>query len=248
VENDFHLFFHCNLPRAVWFTSNPSIRVDTLAPEDDGVQYTLSTLISANTTNEILCRILITLWYLWKARNDNRFHRKNWTPWQVHHAILAYITAQHQALQEAITNTNVPAHDMTQRPNMNCQFTAHAQAANLDHTTDGTHYMNAGTMVQQMDRFTLQVPALLPATRCFVDASTTPDHPSHSTRKAGIGILFVNTQVQPVQTIYIKASMSITHSVIMAEAAVLALATVLADHLNFTQISFLSDCSQLGTV
>jgi hypothetical protein len=131
---------------------------------------------------------------------------------------------------------------------MNCQFTAHAQAANLDHTTEGTHYMNAGTMVQQMDRFTLQVPALLPATRCFVDASTTPDHPSHSTRKAGIGILFVNTQVQPVQTIYIKASMSITHSVIMAEAAVLALATVLADHLNFTQISFLSDCSQLGTV
>jgi UDP-N-acetylmuramoylalanine-D-glutamate ligase len=36
-----------------------------------------------------------------------------------------------------------------------------------------------------------------------------------------------------------------THSVIMAEAAALALAAMVADRLNFNDVSFLSNCSQL---
>ena len=103
----------------------------------------------------------------------------------------------------------------------------------------------AGTPSQQADRYTVQVPALLPGVRCYVDASTVPDHPSLPPRMAGLGILFVNTQVQPAQTIYIKAIMSDAHSVIMAEAAALALAAMVADLLNFTNIAFLSDCNQL---
>jgi len=39
----------------------------------------------------------------------------------------------------------------------------------------------------------------------------------------GLGIFFVNPQVQPTQTIYIKAHVSGVHSVLMAEAAALAL-------------------------
>ena len=30
VEDDAHLFFHCQLPRAVWFSANPPIRTDNL--------------------------------------------------------------------------------------------------------------------------------------------------------------------------------------------------------------------------
>lgn len=30
---------------------------------------------------------ITTLWYIWKARNDKRFSRRNWTPCQVHHAV-----------------------------------------------------------------------------------------------------------------------------------------------------------------
>ena len=89
------------------------------------------------------------------------------------------------------------------------------------------------------------MPALLPGVRCYTDASLLPDHTLSPPRTAGIGIFLVNTQVQPVQTIYIKALMSGAHSVIMAEAAALALAAMVADLLNFTNIAFLSDCNQL---
>jgi hypothetical protein len=51
--------------------------------------------------------------------------------------------------------------------------------------------------------------------------------------------------VQPEQKIQIKAIMTMTQSVIMAEAAALALAVKLAQNLHFDNISFLSDCSQL---
>ena len=91
VENDAHLSFHCNLPRAVWFSLHPPLRTDHLPHEEDGVQLILQTIISNSTTNLVFNKILITLWYLWKARNDNRFHRRNWNPWQVHHAVAAHI-------------------------------------------------------------------------------------------------------------------------------------------------------------
>jgi len=62
---------------------------------------------------------------------------------------------------------------------------------------------------------------------------------------AGLGILFFNTQVQPVQTIYIKAQVSRVQSVLMAEAAALALAAMVNDNLNFNNTTFLLDCRQL---
>jgi hypothetical protein len=81
----------------------------------------------------------------------------------------------------------------------------------------------------QVDRYTVQVPAILPGIRCYVDASTQPDQTSRSPRLAGLGILFVNTQVQPAQTIYTKAKVTGIQSVIMAEAATLALAALIND-------------------
>lgn len=89
---------------------------------------------------------------------------------------------------------------------------------------------NNGTM---MDRFTIRIPTLLQGIRCYTDASTTPDHASLGPTKAGIGVFNINTQVQPTQCIYIKAQMSASTSVIMAEAAALALAAMINQKLNF---------------
>lgn len=105
--------------------------------------------------------------------------------------------------------------------------------------------LDQGIGTTQMDRYTILMPALLPGVRCYVDASLLPDQPLMSPRAAGLGVLLVNTQVQPAQTIYIKAIMSDAHSVIMAEAAALALAATVTDLLNFNNTAFLSDCKQL---
>jgi hypothetical protein len=93
-----------------------------------------------------------------------------------------------------------------------------------------------------MDRFVVQNPVLLPGIRYYVDASTTPDQSPISNRTAGIGVFIVNQQVQPVQTIDIRAHLSQAHSVLMAEAAALALAATIADQLHYHNVSFLSDC------
>jgi hypothetical protein len=92
IEDDAHLFFHCQLPRAVWFSFDPPLRTDNLPHELDGIQLILQFVLPNSTTDALFNKILITLWYLWKARNDYRFSRKNWTPWQVHHAVQAHIS------------------------------------------------------------------------------------------------------------------------------------------------------------
>lgn len=88
-ENDAHLFFHCTFARAAWFSAKPSLCTSMLPLEQDGVQEILSRIIDHNTSDEHMLKILTTLWYIWKARNDHRFNRKAWTVWQVHNAVAA---------------------------------------------------------------------------------------------------------------------------------------------------------------
>jgi hypothetical protein len=42
-------------------------------------------------TDDLFIKILTNMWYIWKARNDNKFQRKTWTPWLVHHDVAAHI-------------------------------------------------------------------------------------------------------------------------------------------------------------
>jgi hypothetical protein len=97
VKDDAHLFFHCILPRVVWFSFNPSMRTDNLPHESDGVQLILQSFISNSMSDSLFQKILITTWYIWKARNDKRFQKNTWTPMQVHNAVAAHINTHMQA-------------------------------------------------------------------------------------------------------------------------------------------------------
>ena len=54
VEDDTHLFFHCHLPWAVWFSTSPPLRTNNLPQDHDGVQLTLQAIISTSTSNDLL--------------------------------------------------------------------------------------------------------------------------------------------------------------------------------------------------
>ena len=255
VEDNAHHFSHCHLPRAVWFSSNPPLQTDNLPQENDGVQLTLHAFISNLTPNAVFHKILITLWYLWKARNDTRFQRKTWTPWQVHHAVAAHISTQQAGIDTQPQLTVPPLTDLVNRER---PLSATTTASRPTPTPDNNYRMlgmifpsaprnQEGDTIQgrsnpQMNRFILHMPAIVPGIRCYVVASTTPNLPSLPSRMAGLGIFFVNTQIQPAQTIYIKAHMSRVQSMIMAEAAALAIAAMVNHSLNFNNTVFLSDC------
>jgi hypothetical protein len=290
VEEDTHLFFHCHLPRAVWFSADPPLRTDNLPHEDDGVQLILQAIISNSTPNTLFIKILITMWYLWKARNDIRFQRQSWTPWQVHHAVSAQIALHIQALQPGNNITPETAassgnRETTDRqPNTNgtgmpSVFAGNVTAPNngptrensdIDSTSQGTNFANAdhsapstnhsqasrhphphrslvqptqsGTLLLNsgntpttiqahrqltmlLERLIAHCPTKLQGSRRYSDASTLPGMPRSIPRNAGIGVFIINTQVQPPQQVYIKATMKDFTSVLMAEAAALALAT-----------------------
>jgi hypothetical protein len=84
-------------------------------------------------------------------------------------------------------------------------------------------------------------PGLLQGNRCYVDASIAPDQTNQLARTAGLGIFFLNLQDQVAGNIYIKARLNNCSSVLMAEAAELALASAIAHRLSITQINYLSD-------
>jgi putative N-acetylmannosamine-6-phosphate epimerase len=96
-----------------------------------------------------------------------------------------------------------------------------------------------------INSFMVHLPALLSGARCYTDASILPDAVSSLPRTAGIGIFIINMQVHPPEQIYIKATMSDSSSVIMAEATALALAAAVTERLNIHHINFLSDNQQL---
>jgi len=104
IETDSHLFFHCTLPTQVWLTSSPALNTASLPLEDDGVQHILQTILPDHTTDFLLCKILTTLWYIWKSRNDYHFNKKDWTHVQIHSAIASYL--EHTQLHPTQTSTS----------------------------------------------------------------------------------------------------------------------------------------------
>ena len=72
-----------------------------------------------------------------------------------------------------------------------------------------------------------------------MDASTESDRPNRHPRPAGLGIFILSFQEQPPQAIYIRAKLDACTSVIMAEAASLALASAIINKLNLSGVNYL---------
>jgi hypothetical protein len=103
------------------------------------------------------------------------------------------------------------------------------------------HALQSEATLTLQEPYFLAHPTTLEGIRCYSDASITPDNFSTNHTTPGLGVFIVNTTFQPPQTIYIKATLHAAASVLMAEAAALALAAVVADKLGFQQVHFLSD-------
>jgi hypothetical protein len=125
------------------------------------------------------------------------------------------------------------------------QSTRNTMTSGMTEFTAGT----STTPVNQMyrcrnplvDRYLVRLSGLLQGVRCYTDASTSLDFPSLPPRNAGLGLFIVNTQVHPAQTIFVKAILTGAISVLMAEAAAMALAAIVTDCLNMQEIIFLSN-------
>jgi len=193
------------------FLSIPPMRTDNLPRENDGVQLILQSFISNSVPDSLLQKILTTMWYIWKARNDNRFQRKTWTPMQVHNAVAAHINTHLQAQQagnEAATTqstqplqlTDLADHSQQGAPSTSTdlptdygvQFTSEVPSMNQARQPPQMHAESSGvnTSLLQLpmtNRYTINTPALLPGTRCYVDASTLPDHPTMPPRQVRSG-------------------------------------------------------------
>jgi ribonuclease HI len=89
--------------------------------------------------------------------------------------------------------------------------------------------------------YRITIPALLPGPRCLTDASIATDQTTAPHRAAGLGVLIINTQTNQTQTITIQDSIDTVSSVIMAEAAAMALAARIARALGLKQANYLTD-------
>jgi len=220
IETDSHLFFHCTLPTQVWLSSNPSLNTASLPQEDDGIQHILQMIITDVTPDFLLCKILITLWYIWKSRNDYHFHRKEWTSNQVHTAVKGYLV-----------------HAQLSPPQVSAAFT---QPSGMNSSIlQGTNTTLGG------NQHICSNPVHLQGSRCYVDVSTTPDSNSLAISTAGLGIFILNFQAHPPQSIYISAKLQNCHSVLMGEAVALALGAKMVQAMQISSCNFFSDSQQL---
>jgi hypothetical protein len=146
--------------------------------------------------------------------NDYHFNSNDWTLPQVHHAIQAYMTY----------NEHNPPQSSPQFPQ-----------------PPGNHLSVLQAQLQEAPRHFYPYPASLQGSRCYVYAAVVPDNQNTNTNNAGLGIFILNFQVQPLQAIYVKAKLHNCHSVLMGEAAALALGATIVKALQIQSCNFLSD-------
>lgn len=172
---------------------------DNLPHEADGIQLTLQSFISNSISDTTFNKILYTLWYIWKARNDYHFNRKQWTPAQVHHAAAGHMSSYNAALTPQV----MPHNNSTEDPSSHMDTNRSQMPLSHDQTP---HQGINRSMQMQHNRYQVTAPALLQGHRCYVDASTTPDLPNQLLRRAGLGIFFLLMQEQSTEAIYIRQS------------------------------------------
>ena len=132
-------------------------------------------------------RIIWTLWFIWKARNEHRFHRRDWTINQVIQQVTNEMTGPH--LQETR-----PATDTNLQNAMCTQLTNCAGPGSHEHAPP-----NAAPSISPQQLFNSAGP------RCFVDAAIQPVTTRYLTRRAGLGIFILHPHAAIQHGILIQA-------------------------------------------
>jgi hypothetical protein len=93
-----------------------------------------------------------------------------------------------------------------------------------------------------VNRFLVDISSSFKGTRCYSDTSKSPDlHGNNTVREAGIDIFIINTDIQLAVSMFLKATMQVFSSVLMVEAAALALAATLLNRMSFHNVHLFSD-------
>jgi len=100
--DDNHLFFGCNFARAVWFASPIGLRADALPQTGHELHSQITTILQQGPSQATAGMIFSIMWCLWKARNDHRFNKSNWTVTRVLHEAKATDTAYNIALETTL--------------------------------------------------------------------------------------------------------------------------------------------------
>jgi ribonuclease HI len=211
------------VPAQVWSSANPPFLSNQIPEEEDGVQISLSFFFQNDITEHDLCNKMFLLWYIWKARNDNRFQRKTWSANQIKLAAAAHMNAHLEALQNPVSP---PLQDISLYTN---------------NTSAGTEQRS----FQTTDPFLVSFPSSFAGTRCYTDAATLPDNHTSGTRQAGLKVFIINTDENPPTSIFIKALLQESSSVLMAESTTLALATNVLNQIQCRRYTIFSDNQHL---
>lgn len=81
-ETAVHMFFHCSFARLSWRVSEFNLNFQVI-DNMSSVPEILSFILATSPLTESVQKICILLWFIWKARNDSYFKKKNWEPSQV---------------------------------------------------------------------------------------------------------------------------------------------------------------------
>lgn len=88
----------------------PPLHTNAISADEDGVQSSLPSLITANPSIDTLTKILFAMWYIWKARNDHCFNRRTWTSSQIIHVVVADRCNHTSLLSSSAGTTTDPQH------------------------------------------------------------------------------------------------------------------------------------------
>lgn len=192
-----------------------------LPQECDGVQVSLTNIINTETDEQTMLNIITTMWFIWKARNELRFRKKQWSVSQVHFAVRAYLSAYRTAHGKITGNA--------------IQDTSGQQGhTRLSEPNESDPNQNVICQCSLM-----QVP------RCYTDAATMPDTWPQLSRKAGLRIHI--THPGQGYTIQVLAQADRCQSVLMAEAMAICLASDICSRLQIQQVHFHTDSKVLAT-
>ncbi|XP_042505592.1 uncharacterized protein LOC122082182 [Macadamia integrifolia] len=119
METNDHIFLSCPFAKATWFGSTLSFIVP--AQDDPKIRLWLQNWDRISFLNKRICEetlslCLFTCWFLWIARNDLIFKKKNWTPIEVSQAALCAFEEFGEANGYYVTSTNSNSNQQYQAP------------------------------------------------------------------------------------------------------------------------------------